>query len=107
MESAQTSLTKLTELLLAKVLAPDGKLLGHVFDLRCATGGEETQTQQGEELILNPPRCEVREIIYGRRGWLATIGLTRPTTQTIPWDALERIDEEGRLIVKREAIPQP
>ena len=107
MESAQTRLTpltRLTELLFAKVLAPDGKCLGHVFDLRCDTGGQETETHEGEDLILNPPRCDVREIIYGRRGWLATIGLMRPTKHTIRWDAVERV-EEGQLILRGDAVP--
>jgi hypothetical protein len=80
----------------------DGKCIGHVFDLRCDTGGEETQSHEGEDLILNPPRCEVREIIYGRRGWLATIGLTRPTTHAIPWSAAARI-QDRQVVLHRGA----
>jgi hypothetical protein len=69
---------------LMRVETADGRLLGHVFDLRCRWDAD------GEV-----PRVE--EIVFGRSGWLERIGLRRSKPSTVHWYLVESV--RGNVIV--------
>lgn len=69
---------------LARVVTDDGRLLGHVFDLRC-------------EWHDNQPRARITHLIYGRRGLLERLGF-RKRYVTIPWKAVIEVREREILV---------
>ena len=83
---------KLSELQYAEVVREDGTFLGHVFDLR--SRGEP------EHGITHDARV-VGEIVYGRMGLLARLGLDEADATTLPWDAVKEI-RDGVIIVSND-----
>ena len=72
---------------LARVITTDGRLLGHLFDLRC-------------EWRPASAHVKVSHLIYGRRGLLERLGF-RERFVAIPWEAV--IEMREREIVVRAA----
>jgi len=83
-QHAAEILTTACGLELMRVETADGRLLGHVFDLRCRG------TVDGD-----PPLLE--EIVFGRSGWLERIGLRRSKPSTVHWYLVEAV--RGNVIV--------
>lgn len=81
---------KLTELLLSRVVNEEGKLLGHVIDIRC------------EPLPGKAKRSEpaVTEVLFGLGGLLERLGLREVKTQRIAWKSVVKFD--GTKITVRE-----
>jgi hypothetical protein len=70
---------------LMRVETADGKLLGHLFDLRCRWRAKEDAAPRLEELVLGPA------------GLLERIGLRRTKPSTVHWYRVESI--RGNVIV--------
>lgn len=79
---------KLSELQYAEVWREDGTFLGHVFDLR--SRGEP------EHGITHDSRA-VEELVYGRMGLFARLGLDEADATTLPWSAVREI--RGGVII--------
>jgi sporulation protein YlmC with PRC-barrel domain len=78
---------KLSELLFLKVVTPEGKALGHLFDLHC-----QTKTETNE--------ADIREFVYGYGGFLEALGLKKITRERISWESVLRI-ENGTMVVQQ------
>lgn len=74
----------------ARIETTDGRLLGHLFDLR-------TRWAPGQSHPL-----VVHALVYGRRGWMERVGLRPRRLQTLPWSAVRRI-EPGLIVVDLDA----
>jgi sporulation protein YlmC with PRC-barrel domain len=83
---------KLSEFQYMEVLREDGTFLGHVFDLR--SSGEP------EHGITHDARV-VGELVYGRLGLFARLGLDEADATTLPWSAVREI-RDGVIIVSNE-----
>ncbi|MDQ3917809.1 MAG: hypothetical protein M3348_04975 [Acidobacteriota bacterium] len=83
----------MSEFQYARVETEDGQFLGHVFDLRCPGAPEHGDTRASRA---------VNELVYGKRGLFARLGLTRARATTVAWDAVKEI-RDGKIIVKAEA----
>jgi hypothetical protein len=70
---------------LMRVETADGRLLGHVFDLRCRWRAADDDA----------PLLE--EVVFGRTGWLERIGLRRSKPSTVHWYLVESV--RGNVIV--------
>ena len=79
---------KLSELLFLKVVTPEGKALGHVFDLRCQAKAETNE-------------ADIREFVYGYGGLLEALGLKKITRERISWESVLRI-EKGMMVVRQQ-----
>jgi sporulation protein YlmC with PRC-barrel domain len=71
------SLTRLTDLLGARVFDADGHRLGHVFDVRCDVDGT---------------RAVVGQLVFGGRGFLERLGVKEPTAQMIEWRDVAHVE---------------
>lgn len=79
----------LTSLMGREVVTEDGRQLGECHDLR---------------VELTSSSLRVVALVVGSRGWLEHLGMRRSWKDTVPWDAVTRI--EGAVIVVRDdAIP--
>ena len=86
---------KLSELQYAEVVREDGTFLGHVFDLR----------SRGEpEHGLTSGARAVDELVYGRMGLLARLGLDEADATTLPWSAVKEI-RDGVIVVGNDVEP--
>jgi sporulation protein YlmC with PRC-barrel domain len=83
---------KLSELQYAEVWREDGTFLGHVFDLR--SQGEP------EHGITHDARV-VGELVYGRMGLFARLGLDEADATTLPWSSVREI-RDGAIIVSND-----
>ena len=63
-----------------RVETVDGKQLGQLFDLRC-------QWRHGQSAPV------VTELVCGRRGLLEQLGLRNAHPTTVPWTAVQSIEE--------------
>lgn len=70
---------------LMRVETADGKLLGHVFDLRCRWRADKGGAPRLEELVLGPT------------GLLERIGLRRAKPSSVHWHRVESM--QGNVIV--------
>lgn len=86
-------LKKVSEFQYARVETEDGEFLGHVFDLRSPGSAEHGDTREARV---------VTELVYGKRGLLARLGLTHARVTTIAWESVKEI-RGGKIIVKAEA----
>jgi hypothetical protein len=82
------------EIDLLRLETESGRLLGHVFDLRCSW-------QPGEQAA--PPRVD--EIIYGRTGLLLRLGLSHREPTSVPWSAVRGV-RDGVLVVADDAVQE-
>jgi sporulation protein YlmC with PRC-barrel domain len=87
---------KLSEFQYMEVVREDGTFLGHVFDLR--SHGEP------EHGLTHDARV-VDEVVYGRLGLLARLGLDEADATTLPWSAVKEI-RDGALVVSNDVEPQ-
>jgi sporulation protein YlmC with PRC-barrel domain len=76
---------KISDLLLLRVVSSDGKVLGHVLDLRCQAKPETNET-------------DVREFVYGYGGLLERLGLKKITRERISWESVLRIKGESLIV---------
>jgi hypothetical protein len=72
-------LTTACDMELMRVETADGRLLGHVFDLRCRWRSADDDT----------PILE--EIVFGRTGLLERVGLRRSKPSTVHWYLVEAV----------------
>jgi sporulation protein YlmC with PRC-barrel domain len=86
---------KLSEFQYMEVLREDGTFLGHVFDLR--SSGEP------EHGLTHDSRL-VSELVYGRMGLLARLGLDEADATTLPWSAVKEI-RDGVIVVGNDVEP--
>jgi sporulation protein YlmC with PRC-barrel domain len=77
---------RLSELVDAKVVAEDGTVLGHVFEIR-SPGAAETEPQYRERII----DC----LLCGRQGLLERLGWKEPRAFRIPWSAVLAVDDRA------------
>ncbi len=70
-----------------------GRFLGHVFDLR-SKGEPEYGAPRDERVVA--------EVVYGKMGLLARLGLDEVDATTLPWKAVKAI-RDGKLIVDDSA----
>jgi hypothetical protein len=84
-EQAAEILTTACGMELMRVETADGKLLGHVFDLRCRWRAVEDDAPRLEEIIIGP------------RGWFERIGLRRTKPSSVHWYRVESM--RGNVIV--------
>src|SRR5206468_1602210 len=76
---------------LMRIESESGRLLGHVFDLRCRwTPGE--------------PQSPIDEIIFGRLGLLERIGLAERRPDGVRWSEVKAL-RDGVIIVADQAAP--
>jgi sporulation protein YlmC with PRC-barrel domain len=75
----------LTSLMGREVVTEGGRQLGSCHDLR---------------VELTSSSLRVVALVVGSRGWLEHVGMRRSGKDTVPWDAVTRI--EGSLIVVRD-----
>jgi len=87
---------KLSDFQYAEVVREDGTFLGHVFDLR-----SEGEPEHG----LTHDSRAVGEIVYGRMGLLARLGLDEADATTLPWSAVKEI-RDGVIVVGNDVGPQ-
>jgi sporulation protein YlmC with PRC-barrel domain len=89
---------KLSSLLGRQIVAEDGRRLGACHDLRAE---------------LSSSALRVTAIVVGTRGWLEHFGIGAQASaspqrvkdqDTIPWDAIVRIDHD-RIVVRDDAAP--
>ena len=71
---------------LMRVQTRDGRFLGHVFDLRCGW----RPGQRGAPVV--------GEIVFGRRGLLERVGLRQVRADSLPWSAVESV-QDGVIVV--------
>jgi hypothetical protein len=71
------------ELQLRRVRTTGGVLLGRAFDFRCAW--------RGESLV-------VTHLVVGRRGLLERLGFREPRRDTVPWNAVVRVDDRTIVV---------
>jgi sporulation protein YlmC with PRC-barrel domain len=82
-------LKKVSEFQYARVEREDGKFLGHVFDLRSRGLPEHGDTREARV---------ISELVYGKRGLLARLGLTHARATTVAWESVKEI-KDGKIIV--------
>ena len=64
---------------LLRVQTADGRFLGHVFDLRCRWEAEGDGAQV------------IDQIVFGKRGFLESVGLQRVRARSVHWYLVEAI----------------
>ena len=80
---------RVSEFQMMRVETEGGRLLGHVFDLR----------SRGEpEHGLTHDKRVVSELVYGKLGLLARLGLTQARATTVAWESVKEI-RNGKIIV--------
>ena len=84
---------RVSEFQLMRVETEGGRLLGHVFDLRSRGPAEHGDTREARV---------VGELVYGKRGLLARLGLTHASATTVAWESVKEI-RDGKIIVKAGA----
>ena len=84
-------LKKVSEFQYARVEREDGKFLGHVFDLR--SHGLPEHGDAREARVVN-------ELVYGKRGLLARLGLVHAQATTLSWESVKEI-RDGMIIVDK------
>lgn len=84
-------LKKVSEFQFLRVESEDGKFLGHVFDLRSSGEPEHGLTRE---------KRVVTELVYGKMGLLARLGLDEADATTLPWESVKEISE-GKIIVRQ------
>jgi hypothetical protein len=84
-------LKKVSEFQYARVEREDGKFLGHVFDLRSRGLPEHGDMREARV---------VTELVYGKRGLLARLGLVHAQATTLAWESVKEI-RDGKIIVDR------
>ncbi|PYS98040.1 MAG: hypothetical protein DMF65_10625 [Acidobacteria bacterium] len=80
---------RVSEFQLMRVETEGGRLLGHVFDLR--SRGEPEHGLTHERRVVN-------ELVYGKLGLLARLGLTQARATTVAWESVKEI-RDGKIIV--------
>jgi hypothetical protein len=83
-------LKKVSEFQYARVETEGGEFLGHVFDLRSRGLPEHGDTREARV---------VSELVYGKAGLFARLGLTHAHTTTIAWESVKEI-RDGKIIVR-------
>ncbi|HYY95351.1 MAG TPA: hypothetical protein VE713_12600 [Pyrinomonadaceae bacterium] len=86
----------MSEFQYARVETEDGEFLGHVFDLRSPAAPEHGDTRAARV---------VGELVYGKAGLLARLGLTRARATTVAWESVKEI-RDGKIIVDN-AVAEP
>ena len=79
----------LTSLMGREVVTEGGRELGSCHDLR---------------VELTSSSLRVAALVVGGRGWLEHLGMRRGRKDTVPWDAVTRI-EGSRIVVRDDAAP--
>ena len=80
---------KVSEFQYARVETEGGKFLGHVFDLRSRGLPEHGDTREARV---------VSELVYGKAGLLARLGLTHARATAVAWESVKEI-RDGKIIV--------
>ena len=80
---------RVSEFQLMRVETEGGRLLGHVFDLR--SRGEPEHGEPQEKRVVN-------ELVYGKLGLLARLGLIQARATTVAWESVKEI-RDGKIIV--------
>jgi sporulation protein YlmC with PRC-barrel domain len=80
---------RVSEFQMMRVETEDGRLLGHVFDLR--SRGEPEHGETRDERVVN-------ELVYGKLGLLARLGITQARATTVAWESVKEI-RDGKIIV--------
>ena len=80
---------RVSEFQLMRVETEGGRLLGHVFDLR--SRGEPEHGLTHDKRVVN-------ELVYGKLGLLARLGLTQARATTVAWESVKEI-RDGKIIV--------
>ncbi|HJV63641.1 MAG TPA: hypothetical protein VJ743_22015 [Albitalea sp.] len=81
------------ELQLMRVQSADGRVLGHVFDLRCRWApGASTDSK-------------VDEVIFGRTGLLERLGFVERRPEALPWSAVREVGDRA-LVVDAGKVPR-
>jgi sporulation protein YlmC with PRC-barrel domain len=83
-------LKRVSDFQLMRVEREDGKLLGHVFDLRSRGLPEHGDTREARV---------VGELVCGKRGLLARLGFSKAQATTVVWESVKEI-RDGKIIVK-------
>ena len=86
-------LKKVSEFQYARVESEEGEFLGHVFDLRSRGPAEHGDPREERDARV------VSELVYGKRGLLARLGLTHARTTTVAWESVKEI-RDGKIIVQ-------
>jgi sporulation protein YlmC with PRC-barrel domain len=100
---------RLSELLGAAVVLPDGRRVGHVDDVRLA-GGPGLQDYAVDGFVVGAraggalPGYDLRGV---RGPWLlrALVRRANRDTRRVPWPAVRRIDWEARVVVVDRVDP--
>jgi sporulation protein YlmC with PRC-barrel domain len=79
----------LTSLMSREVVTEGGRRLGSCHDLR---------------VELTSSSLRVVALVVGGRGWLEHLGMRQARKDTVPWDAVTRI-EGARIVVRDETTP--
>lgn len=87
---------KVSEFQLMRVEREDGKLLGRVFDLRSPGLPEHGDTREARV---------VGELVYGKTGLLARLGLRKARATTVAWESVKEV--RGGKIVVDNAVEEP
>ena len=82
---------RVSEFQMMRVETEDGRLLGHIFDLR--SPGEPEHGLTHDKRVVN-------ELVYGKLGLLARLGLTQARATTVAWESVKEI-RDGKIIVDR------
>jgi hypothetical protein len=86
-------LNSAVEMQLVKVRGTDGSYLGRAYDFRCRWTPGQTE----------PPVVE--EVVYGRRGLLWRVGFHHLRDETLPWSAVQSIDNGVMTVDPAQARP--
>jgi len=86
-------MNRLSQLQDAKVVAEDGTVLGHVFEVR-SPGAAETEPTYRERRV----EC----LLCGRLGLLERLGWKEPNARRIPWEAVVAV-HRGEVRVRGHA----
>jgi sporulation protein YlmC with PRC-barrel domain len=88
----------LSSLIGRELVTDQGRHLGHCHDLRAE---------------LTPSALRVTALVVGTRGWLEHYGIGAQASassnrvqdkDTVPWDAIIRIDD-ARIVIRDDAVP--
>jgi len=70
--------------MLAPIVGPEGKCLGHVVEVRCAVDGDQ---------------CRIDQLVYGTRGFLTSMGFHGVRTETVAWQRVGDV-RDGKIILR-------
>jgi hypothetical protein len=75
---------RVSQFMLAPIVGPEGKCLGHVVEVRCAVDGDQ---------------CRIEQLVYGVRGFLTSIGFPALRTGTVEWQRVADV-RDGKIILR-------